>query len=43
MTVCVVNSLPKVPYKHRIYVCMYGLANPIYIQDVMQRQGVGGA
>ena len=35
MTVCMVISLPNIPYIHRIYVYMYGFGQPqLYIYDV---------
>jgi hypothetical protein len=35
MTVCMVISLLKIPYVHRIYICMYGSDQP-YIYRVGQ-------
>jgi hypothetical protein len=34
MAVCMVISLLKIPYVHRIYVCMYGFGQPytLYVQ-----------
>jgi hypothetical protein len=38
MTVCMVTSLPKIPYTHRLYVCMYGFGQPYKCSNGMRRR-----
>ena len=39
MTVCMVDSLPKVTYIRRIYVCMYGFGQPLSYHILLLQAG----